>query len=53
MEVFFAARVLRIPVYVITRRHALHPWIIEHATKVFVDREDFEKFLKKRFGVKK
>ncbi len=52
MEVFFAARVLRIPVYVITKRHASHPWIVEHATKIFTDKKSFEQFLKKRFGVK-
>lgn len=53
MEVFFAARVLRIPVYIITRRYEKHPWVIQHATKVFSSRSELEQFLKRKFGVKK
>jgi len=53
MEVFFAARVLRIPVYIVTKRHAFHPWVIQHATKVFSSRSEFEEYIKKKFGVKK
>jgi nucleoside 2-deoxyribosyltransferase len=53
MEVFFAARVLRIPVYIITKKHAYHPWIVEHATYIFKNREVFEQFVKKKFGIKK
>jgi len=53
MEIFYAARVLRIPVYVITKKWAIHPWIKEHATHVFSTRQSFEKFLKVHYGVKK
>lgn len=53
MEVFFASRVLRIPVYVITRRYKNHPWVIQHATKIFSSRSEFENYIKKKFGVKK
>lgn len=52
MEIFFAGRILRIPVYVISKRYAKHPWIIQHATKVFKTRLEFEKFVKDKIGVK-
>ena len=53
MEVFFAARVLRIPVYIVTRRHASHPWVMQHATRIFSSRSELEEYIKKKFGVKK
>jgi len=52
MEVFYASRVLRIPVYIVTKRYAKHPWIVQHATKIFESRKELEKFLKKEFEVK-
>lgn len=53
MEIIWAARVLRIPVYVITKNYLYHPWIIEHATKIFENKRKFEEYIKKKFGVKK
>lgn len=47
MEVFYASRVLRIPVYVVTRKYAAHPWVIELATKIFAGKKEFEKYLAK------
>lgn len=52
MEIFFAARILCIPVYVITKRFTYHPWIMKYATKIFPHRTAFEKFVKKEFGLK-
>jgi len=52
MEIFFAGRILRIPVYVITKKYPFHPWIIEHATKVFKNMTEFEEFVKKKFGLR-
>lgn len=53
MEIFFAGRILRIPVYVITKQYPEHPWIKEHAAKVFANRKEFEQFVKRKWGVKK
>ena len=53
MEIFFASRILRIPVYIVTRQHKFHPWIQEHATKIFSDRKELEEFIKKKFGFKR
>lgn len=53
MEIFFAARILRIPVYIITKKHANHPWIKKHATMIFSSMDEFEKFLEKNWGRKK
>lgn len=53
MEIFFASRILRIPVYIVTRKYAKHPWIIEHATKIFETRKNFEQFIKQKYGAKK
>ena len=53
MEVFFAARILRIPVYVVTKKYASHPWIVEHAAKIFADRKTLEQFLKQKYGAKR
>lgn len=52
MEIFFAGRILKIPVYVITKKYAFHPWIRKYATKVFRNRTEFEEFVKKKFGLK-
>lgn len=53
MEIFYASRVLRIPVYVVTKKWAGHPWIKEHARCVFPTRQAFEKYLKEHYGMKK
>ena len=53
MEIFFASRILRIPVYIITKRYATHPWIMELATKVFTNQREFEKYAKEKWGMKK
>ncbi len=50
MEIFFAARILRIPVYIITKTYPYHPWIKKHATRVFKNRVEFERFVKENFG---
>ena len=52
MEIFFASRILRIPVYVISKKYYSHPWIKEHATLIFKDRKDFEYFVKDKWGRK-
>jgi len=53
MEIFFASRILRIPVYIITNANiANHPWIKKHATKVFSNTVEFEKFVKETWGRK-
>lgn len=52
MEVFFAARILRLPVYVITNRYAFHPWIRKFATDVFKSRREFEQFIREEYGEK-
>lgn len=52
MEIFFASRILKIPVYVITNKYANHPWIKKFATKVFSSRKEFENWLLKYIGVK-
>jgi hypothetical protein len=52
MEIFFAARILQIPVYVITKRYAYHPWIKKYATRIFPTRRAFEGFIKKKYGVR-
>ena len=54
MEIFFASRILRIPVYIITTaKLASHPWIKKHATMTFSNMDEFEKFLEKTWGRKK
>ncbi len=53
MEIIWAARVLRIPVYVVTNNYGYHPWIKEHATKIFSNKNEFKEYIKKHFGVKK
>ena len=53
MEIFFAGRILRLPVYVITKRYAKHPWIKQHATAIFKSRKQFEEEIKERWGIKK
>lgn len=53
MEVFYASRVLRIPVYVVTRKYAAHPWVIQMATKIFANKRELEQFLKNKYGAKK
>lgn len=45
MEIFFASRVLRIPVYVITENYRFHPWIQKFAARVFLSRYEFELWL--------
>ena len=53
MEIFFGGRILRIPVYVITKRYANHPWIVKHATRIFRNMKEFERFAEKEWGRKK
>jgi nucleoside 2-deoxyribosyltransferase len=53
MEIFFGSRILRIPVYVVTRRYARHPWITRHATVILGSTAQFERFAEKTFGRKK
>ena len=53
MEIFFASRILNLPVYVIARKNKNHPWIIMHSTKIFSSRKELEEFIKKKFGVKR
>lgn len=50
MEIFYASRILRVPVYVITKNYNFHPWIKKHATKIFRTRREFEKFVKEEYG---
>lgn len=52
MEIFFAGRILRIPVYVVSKKYFRHPWIKEHATRVFKNRKEFEEFVKETWGKK-
>jgi len=52
MEIFYAARVLHIPVYVITKKFSYHPWIRKYATQIFPHRTAFERFIKEEFGLR-
>lgn len=45
MEIIWAARVLRMPVYIITQNYYYHPWIQKHATKRFKTLKEFKVFL--------
>jgi len=53
MEIFFGSRILRLPVFIITKRYAHHPWITLHATRIFADVTQFERYVKDTFGRKK
>jgi len=53
MEIFFAGRILHIPVIVLTRRHKSHPWILEHAAAIVGNRKALEKEIEKRCGRRK
>ena len=53
MEIFFAGRILRIPVYIVSKKYAQHPWIVQHATKTFKSMAEFERFAEKKWGRKK
>ena len=53
MEVFYASYVLRLPVYILTRKYYNHPWIKKFATKRFRTIKELEEFIGKEFGVKK
>lgn len=53
MEIFFAGRILRIPVFVVTKRYAEHPWITMHTKRVFRSLREFEKYADKTWGRKK
>jgi nucleoside 2-deoxyribosyltransferase len=50
MEIMYAARILRIPVYVITADYAYHPWIKKFATKIFCNAREFERWILSEFG---
>jgi nucleoside 2-deoxyribosyltransferase len=53
MEIFYASHVLRLPVYVLTRKYYNHPWIKKFATKRFRNMKELEEFIAEKFGVKK
>ena len=53
MEIFFAGRILRIPVYIVSKKYVKHPWIVQHATMTFSSMAEFEKFAEKNWGRKK
>lgn len=53
MEIFFAGRILRLPVIVLTRKHMHHPWITQHAISVVGNRQELEKEIRKLCGKKK
>lgn len=52
MEIFFAARILHIPVFIITQKYIYHPWIKKYATKIFPHRRAFEEFVKDKYGLR-
>jgi len=52
MEIFFASKVLHIPVYIITKKYTYHPWIRKYATKIFKNRTEFESFVKQKYGLR-
>lgn len=52
MEIIMAARIYNIPVYVITTKVAMHPWIKYFATKIFRTRAGFEIWLQQE-GMRK
>lgn len=53
MEIFYASHVLRLPVYVLTRKYYNHPWIKKFATLRFRTIKELELFIAEKFGVKK
>lgn len=53
MEIFYASYLLRLPVYVLTRKYYNHPWIKKFATLRFRTMKELEKFIAEKFGVKK
>ena len=53
MEIFFASRILKIPVYVITKKYSEHPWVKYFATRIFSSRLEFEKYAKIEWKMKK
>jgi len=53
MEIFFAGRILRITVIVLTRRHKNHPWITQHAQTIVGNRRQLEKEIEKLCGRRK
>lgn len=53
MEIFYASYLLRLPVYVLTRKYYNHPWIKKFATLRFRTMKELEEFIEKEFGVKK
>lgn len=50
MEIFFASRILRIPVYIVSKKYAKHPWIVQHATMTFNNTKEFERFVEHKWG---
>lgn len=53
MEIFYASYLLRLPVYVLTRKYYNHPWIKMFATLRFRTIKQLEEFIAETFGVKK
>ena len=47
------AKQIKLPIYVISKRHMNHPWVKVYATKRFEHIDDFEKFIEERFGKRK
>lgn len=50
MEIFFASYVLRLPVYIYTKKFYEHPWIKKFASRRFRTIKELEQFIKERFG---
>ena len=50
MEIFVAGYIYNIPVYVITKKYANHPWIRALSTEIFPHRTALKKFLIQKFG---
>jgi nucleoside 2-deoxyribosyltransferase len=52
-EIFYASYILRLPVYIISKKHRHHVWLRALATKTFKTRTEFKKYLKKKGYEKK
>lgn len=53
MEIFYAAYVVQIPVYVLTRKYFNHPWIKKFATIIFRNQKELENFIRIEYGERK
>lgn len=52
MEIIMAAKIYDIPVYIISKKYAHHPWIKHLSTMVFRNKKEFEDFVRVVCGVK-